>query len=133
MSVAFFIVTERDIDGLDTFVNGKAIAHVSEKSLDKACAAAGVKSIYDYVSANPDDLADFLEDEDDEPAEELPPEQWFPAHEGVEWTTKLASYLKAHPEALKGSPEVLSDLAEYEAVFKQLETHGVRWHFQVDL
>lgn len=133
MSVAFFIVTERETDGLDTFVNGKAIAHVSEKALKKICAAAGVKSIYDYVSMDPDELDDFLEDEDVEtPDDALPSAQWFPADEGLSWTTKLAEYLKANPTAIKDAPEVLSDLAEYEVVFKALLARGVRWHFQVD-
>jgi hypothetical protein len=132
MSVAFFIVTEREIDDLDTFVDGKAIAKVSEKALNKVCAAAGIKSIYDYVSIDPDDLADFLEDEDVESPDSLPPEQWFSPAEGSEWAAKLSEYLRANPTVIKGTPEVLSDLAEYETVFKELQGHGVRWHFQVD-
>jgi hypothetical protein len=132
MSVAFFIATETETDGLDTFVNGKAIAKVSDKALKKVCAAAGVKSVYDYVSMDPDELGEFLEDEDVEKPESLPPEQWFPAEEGLNWATKLAEYLRANPTVIKGSPEVLADLAEYEAVFKGLQARGVRWHFQVD-
>ena len=132
MSVAFYIVTERETDGLDTFVNGKAIAKVSEKALKKVCVAAGVKSVYDYVSMDPDDLGDFLEDEDVEAPGSLPPEQWFPAEEGLNWTTELAEYLRANPTVIKGSSGVLEDLAEYELVFKGLQARGVRWHFEVD-
>ena len=132
MSVAFFIVTEREIDGLETFVNGKAIAKVSDKALKKVCSAAGVKSIYDYVSMDPDELGDFLEDEEVEAPDSLPPEQWFPPEEGLNWASKLAQYLKANPTVIKGSSGVLEDLAEYEVVFKGLQAHGVRWHFQVD-
>ena len=33
MSVAFFIVTDREVEGLETFVNGKAIAKVSDKEM----------------------------------------------------------------------------------------------------
>jgi hypothetical protein len=132
MSVAFFIVTERETDGLDTFVNGKAIAKVSEKALKKVCDAAGVKSVYDYVSMDPEELGDFLEGEDAEVSDSLPAEQWFPAEEGLNWTTKLAEYIRANPTAIKGASEVLADLAEYEVVFKGLRAHEVRWHFQVD-
>ena len=132
MSVAFFIVTEREPLDLETFVNGKAIAKVDEKLLDKLCTAAGVRSIYDFVSMDTEELADFLDDEEVDEVNELPSEQWFSAEEGLEWTTKLANYLKANPTALKGSEDALSDLSEYALVFHGLEKQGIRWHFQVD-
>lgn len=132
MSVSFFIVTEREIDGLDTFVNGKAIAGLSDEALQAACTAAGVGSIFDFVSADPEELADFLDDEALDDSMELAPEEWFAAEEGLAWTVKLAAYLEAHPAAVDGSAEVLEDLAEYRAVFEALQSHGVRWHFQVD-
>ena len=132
MSVAFFIVTEREVEGLETFVNGKAIAKVSDKEMQKLCTVAGVKSIYDFVSADPEELAEFLGDEGADESEELPAEQWFEPQEGLEWTTKLVAYLNANPAAIKGTSGVLSDLAEYEQVFKGMQSHGVRWHFAVD-
>jgi hypothetical protein len=91
-----------------------------------------VKSVHDYISMAPDELGDFLDDEGDEESGSLPPEQWFPAEEGLHWTAKLKEYLKANPTAIKASPGVLSDHAEYETVFKGLQARGVRWHFQVD-
>ena len=103
-----------------------------DKALKKVCSAAGVKSIYDYVSMDPDELGDFLEDEEVEAPDSLPPEQWFPPEEGLNWASKLAQYLKANPTVIKGSSGVLEDLAEYEVVFKGLHARGVRWHFQVD-
>lgn len=132
MSVAFFIVTEREIDGLDTFVNGKAIAGLSDEVLQAACTAAGVRSVYDYVSADPEELADFLDDEALDDSMELAPEEWFTAAEGLAWTMKLTAHLEAHPAAVDGSAAVLADLAEYRAVFEALQSHDVRWHFQVD-
>jgi hypothetical protein len=132
MSVAFFIVTDRKVDGLDTFVNGKDIARVSDKELAKACIAAGVKSIYDYVSQDPDELRDFLESEGLEESGDLPPEEWFNAEDGLNWTIKLAEYLRTNPTVIKNSSNVLSDLAEYEVVFKGLQAHGIRWHFEVE-
>ncbi len=132
MSVAFFIVTEREIDGLDTFVNGKAIAGLGDEALQAACTAAGVRSVYDYVSADPEELADFFDDEELDDSVELAPEEWFAAEEGLAWAVKLIDYLEAHPEAVEGSAEVREDLIEYRAVFEALQAHGVRWHFQVD-
>lgn len=132
MSVAFFIVTEREIEGLDTFVNGKAIAGLSDEALQAACTGAGVRSVFDYVSADPEELADFLDDEELDESVELAPEEWFAAAEGLEWTMKLTAYLEAHPVAVDGSGEILADLAEYRAVFEALQSHGVRWHFQID-
>ena len=132
MSVAFFIVTEREVEGLETFVNGKAIAKVSDKAMRDICTSAGVKSIYDFVSADPEELAEVLGDEGAEETESLPAEQWFAPEEGLEWTKKLSAYLNANPTVIKGTSGVLSDLTEYEEVFKGLQSHGVRWHFAVD-
>jgi len=132
MSVAFYIVTEREVEGLETFVNGKAIAKVSDKAMQDICTSAGVKSIYDFVSTDPEELAEFLGDEGAEETESLAAEQWFAPKEGLEWTKKLSAYLNANPTVIKGTSGVLSDLTEYEEVFKGLQSHGVRWHFAVD-
>lgn len=91
-----------------------------------------MKSIHDYVSMDPDELGELLEDEDVEARETLPAEQWFSPEEGLDWSNKLAEYLRTNPTVIKGSPSVLEDLAEYEAVFRSLQARGVRWHFQVD-
>lgn len=132
MSVAFFIVTEREVAGLDTFVDGKAIAHVPDKALHKLCRAAGVKPVDAFISMDPDELADFLDDEGADAPDELPPAQWFAPDEGLAWTRQLMAHLQANPAALPDTAGVLADLAEYETVFQGLQQHGVRWHFQVD-
>lgn len=46
MGVAIFIVPEREPDGVDTFVDGKAMARVSDQGWDEVCAQAGVPTLF---------------------------------------------------------------------------------------
>lgn len=132
MGVAIFIVTEREIEDLDTFVNGKAIAKIKDEAWAQLSKSAGIKSMYDYVSMNPEELSEFIEDAGEEPPDELPPEQWFEPAEGIAWTRTLTEYLKANPKAVKGVDALHEDLEEFAKVFSDLAQHSVRWHFQVD-
>jgi len=61
-----------------------------------------------------------------------PAEQWFEPDEGLKWVNRLIEQLEAQPATLKKSKDVLSDLREYERVFKKAKTIGSRWHLQVD-
>lgn len=132
MSVAIFIASEREVEGLETFVNGKAFGQTSDKALAKVCKAAGINSPYDFVSQDPEELRELLEDADVEVPEPLPEEQWFAPAEGLAWTETLSAYLRANPEAIKNGAALLEDLEEFASVFKELQRHEVRWHFAVD-
>lgn len=132
MSVAIYIVAERDIDDLDTFVNGKALAHAEQEDIDTVCANSGIKSPYEYVSQDPDELRETLEEFGGDVPDELPDEQWFEAAEGLSWVESLMTYLAQNHDALDDQAAILEDLEEYAGVFRQLKEHGVRWHFAVD-
>ena len=60
MSLAWYIVLEREIEGFDHCVNGKAIAHAGEL-LDTAAKEAGVQPLLHFLSAAPDELASLVE------------------------------------------------------------------------
>ena len=132
MGVAIFIVPEREPEGLDTFVDGKALARVSDPSWDELCAQAGVQTIFTYVSMNPDELEALMEEGGIESPDGLPPEEWFEPAVGLAWTRALSAHLRATPQALQDSAGVLEDLADYERIFEGLNAQGIRWHFQVD-
>ena len=132
MGVAIFIVPEREPEGVDTFVDGKAVARVSDQGWDEVCAQAGVQTLFAYVSMSPDEVEALMDEGAIEAPDGLPPEVWFEPAEGLAWTRALAAHLRAHPPAVQDSAGVLQDLADYERILEGLQAQGIRWHFQVD-
>ena len=132
MGVAIFIVPEREPEGVDTFVDGKAVARVGDQGWDEVCAQAGVQTIFAFVSMNPEELEALMEEGGIEAPDGLPPEEWFEPAAGLAWTRALAGHLRTHPQAVQDSAAVLEDLADYERIFEGLSAQGIRWHFQVD-
>ena len=58
MSVAYYIVLDKEEPGFDTFVNGKALAH--EKRLESLCKKLGLKTFEDFLTMSGDDIADMI-------------------------------------------------------------------------
>ena len=160
MGVAYFIVAEREVEGLDTFVNGKALARCPY--LGNLADEAGVRSLLDFFSMSEEDASAFLDDPDPEVAEPesvwevFEPERWFDASEGLVTVRGLIAHLEAGPLELPDDPipdevaellddlgptetwtpsqsEVLEDLREYEVVLEKLAAEGVRWHLAIDV
>lgn len=135
MSVALYIVCERDIDGFDPFVNGKAVGHADEETLEAICVELGVPPLMAFYSEDPEALAEFLDDEleDEAPSrDELPAEEWFSAADGLVTVEALADHLAAHPSAIADADAIVSDLREYADVLTRLKKEKVRWHFAMD-
>jgi hypothetical protein len=132
MSVAYFIVPEREIDGFDHFVNGKALAQANEKTLEQLCKQLGVMSLTDFLSQDSDEIAAFLEDEGLDTPEELPTEQWFEPREGLRTVRALLQHLAVEPKAIKNAKAIVEDLREYEAVLSRLEKEEILWHLALD-
>ena len=131
MSVALFIVAERDVPGFDVFVNGKALGHA--KHLDRLAEHAGVRPLMAFFSQDPVEAASFLEDEGIEPPEGgFPPVEWYSAKDGLRTVRGLLSYLAEHPNAVPGVPALVEDLRQFESVLSRLASEGVRWHLAVD-
>lgn len=132
MSVAYYIVPEREIEGFDHFVNGKALGHADEETLHQLCEALSVQSLLTFISQDPEELADFMEDEDVEMPEEFAEAQWFDANAGLITVRTLAAHLESNPDALKDSSDLIDDLREYEEVLARLAQEKVRWYFALD-
>ena len=84
MGAAYFIVLERKIDGLDTGMNGKSLSRDLE-ILDEAALKLGVRPLSDYFSADPRQMAEFMQGEGGDLGEmDLSPLQQFTAHDGLD-------------------------------------------------
>jgi hypothetical protein len=132
MSSAIYIVTKKQIKGFDAFVNGKAIGKVDGEALERLCQSAGVESLLGFISQDPDELAEFFDEDGVGGADEFPAEEWFTAERGLAAVQGLLAHLRATPGAVNGQDAVLDDLAEYERVLLKLAEKKVEWHFAID-
>ena len=129
MSVAIYIVCESELEGEDTFVDGKALGHIDPNALEKLEKQIGCRPLYEFMSQNPDDMAEFLEDMEDSA---IAPEEWFAAKDGLQTVRGLHKYIQANPSSVANAGDVLEDLSECERVLKLLDAHKVGFHFAID-
>lgn len=129
MSVAYFIAVNKAPSDLDVYVNGKAIAKYSN-FLERCSKELDIASLEDYVSLDPEEAASFISDHGgDLEGIEIPEEKWFSAEEGEKWVSTMINYIVN----LENAPEeLLSDLNEYQDLFKKLLIYDKKWHFEVD-
>ncbi|MCB1589354.1 MAG: hypothetical protein KDI56_10675 [Xanthomonadales bacterium] len=135
MSLAWYISAEREVEGLDMFVNGKAIAHVPETRMNAVFKALGVTHLMEYFGADPDEMSDMFGEFDDQAndAPSYPDEEWFSAADGLVSVRALADYLRKNPGTFERQEGVLEDLVEYERVLSVLSKNNVRWHLAIDI
>jgi hypothetical protein len=129
VSLAWYIVLEREIPGFDTFVNGKAAGHAREL-LDALASDSGVLPLSGFFSAPAEELAGFAADHGVDLRElvNVPPEQWFLPQDGLR---TLRALMKA-AESRKIDDAIVRDLKDFEAVLQTAEINAVRWHLAVD-
>ena len=126
MGAAYFIVLERKIDGVDTGMDGKSLSQHME-SLDEAARQLGVRPLSEFFSADPEQLAEFMEGEGVDVGDTAPPPlQQFTAQDGLATVRALASHVAARADG------VTQDLRECERILSAAVQHGVGWHFEVD-
>lgn len=131
MGAAYYLVLDREIAGLDPFVNGNAIARESDR-LALVTQTLGLRDINEFVSASPDDLIATAVELGIELHVEPPPETWFAPEEGLTWVSQLQDYLTTSPNEVADADAVLGDLAEYRKVLAAAKANDMRWHFAVD-
>lgn len=128
MSVAYYIVPEREIEGFDHFVDGKALGHSNEKALKKLCEKLGVRPLMEFLGQDPAEFGEFSEDV----AGEVAGVQWFDSSEGLATIRALLQYLAKNPKAMQNSSALVEDLHAYETVLARFEAEKVRWHLALD-
>ena len=139
MGSAIYIVLDRDLPGVDTMMSGKPLSHEIDY-ITTLCKKLKVKDLWEFCSANPGEMADFFEAEAEswengvEPPteEELDPEEWFPAAEGLVTVRALLEFINRDRSGLKDPEWVLEDLANMERILSAAEAHGVGWRLEVD-
>jgi hypothetical protein len=130
MSSALYIVLDREVPGLDTFMNGKALA-AAEEVVTANCERLGVRDLWSFYSVDPLEVADPLDDLDDfgdlDVREGSTAEAWFPATDGL-------ATIRALRQALPGKAvsAVLTDLSDMERILAEAERAGARWYLAVD-
>ncbi|OOG47534.1 hypothetical protein [Polaromonas sp. A23] len=129
MSVAFYVVLDKEDPGFDTFVNGKALAKEAQK-LEVISKKLGIPTFEDFITMSADDIEDMLGEEVDIPGQE---EKWFTPEEGLGFIQKLADHIRVNPSSVTNSKAVLEDLGEYEEVFTKAKGVGARWHLNLDI
>ena len=122
MGTAYFIVLERKIDGLDTTVDGKMLARISD-ILDAIAPQLGVRPISEFISIDPAQAAEFMDG--DLGDIELPQLQQFSAQDGLATVRALLSRPEAQP--------AIQDLQDCERILGAAAQHGVSWHLEVDI
>jgi hypothetical protein len=132
MGSALFIVLEHEIPGFDTFVNGKSLSKASEE-LDAAAAQLGVQPLMGFFSKDPEELAEFLNDEgsalDELP---IPEETWYTAADGLKTVDALLDHYQTAASPTPQTQKIVSDLLEFQNVLRRAEAEGVRWHLDID-
>ena|SRR5580704_1530562 len=124
MGAAYFIVLERDIDGFDASMCGKNLSRQID-SLDEAARKLSVRPLSEFVSIDPGQAAEFMEDEGMDTAEiKLPPLKQYSAQEGLATVRALITTAEAQP--------AIEDLKECERILSVAAAHSVGWHFEVD-
>jgi hypothetical protein len=107
-------------------MDGKSLSRHME-SLDEAARQLGVRPLSEFFSADPKQVASFMEGEGMEAGDiELPPLQQFTAQDGLATVRALAAQAAARADG------VAQDLAECERILSAAAQHGVGWHFEVD-
>lgn len=125
MGAAYFIVLEREIDGLDTMIDGKLLARTAE-ALDAIAPQLGVRPISEFISIDPKQAAEFMDGEGMDVGEiELPPLKQFPAQDGLATVRAMLSRPEAQP--------AIQDLKDCERILSVAAQHGVGWHLEVDM
>jgi hypothetical protein len=126
MSAAYFIVLEREIEGLDTSMDGKSLSRHIE-SLDAAACQLGVRPLSEFFSADPEQAAELMEDEGIDAADiVLPLLKQFSAQDGLATVRALNLHIPPNAE------HVAEDLRECERILSAAAQHGVDWHFDID-
>jgi len=124
MGAAYFIVLEREIDGLDTMIDGKLLAK-SADVLDALAPKLGVRPISQFISIDPEQATEFMEGKDMEVDDaQLPPLKQFSAQDGLATVRALMTRPEAQP--------AMHDLKDCERILSAAAQHGVGWHLEVD-
>lgn len=135
MGAALSIALDRDVPGVDaSSVDGKSLARALTR-LDRLAEERGLTPLASFISVSPEEAADVLgfEDGDAEGSSAVPESQWSAPDEGLATVRGLLEALRADPDALPRSEQVVADLEACERVLAAAAgVHG-RFRLGVDV
>jgi len=132
MAQAVVVTLEKDLPGASAAYakagTGRALAREADR-LDTAARRRNVTQLTLLLSESQATLVAQLQAEGFDPAKmRLPPEQWFPAADGLKTVRGLAEHVAANLNDFKQPNPILRDLKAAEALLAAAETAGVRFH-----
>jgi hypothetical protein len=108
---------------------GKALARELDR-VDFAARKCKVAQPSSLLSENPAALIEEMKAQGFDPSKmRVPPEQWFPAAEGLTSVRGLIAQVTATLNDFKQPNPILRDLKAAEALLAAAEAAGVRFHF----
>lgn len=109
--------------------SGKALARETNR-LDLAARTRKVQQITTMLSESPAALIEQMKEAGMDPARmRVPPEQWYPAAEGLTTVRALAEHVTAQMNDFKQPNPILRDLKAAEALLAAAQAEGVKFHF----
>ena len=132
MAQALIVTLEKDLPEAAAYArakSGKALARESDR-LDSAARRKNVPALTSMLSESQAALVEQLKADGFDPSKmRLPPEQWFPAAEGLRSVRALAEYVGANLNDFKQPNPILRDLKAAEALLAAAAAAAVRFHF----
>lgn len=133
MPLAISLTLERDIPGAQAAYTktgiGKAIARELDK-IDYAARCVKVQQPSSLLSESQATLIQQMKDEGLDPSKmRLPPENFYPAAEGLRTVRALHQYVSEKLNDFKQPNPILRDLKSAEGLLAAAEAAGVRFHF----
>jgi len=132
MAQAILVTLEKEILEVAAYRKsgtGKALARELQR-LDFAARKVKVTQPSSLLSENPAALIEEMKAQGFDPAKmRVPPEQWFPAAEGLAVLRALIPHVTANLNDFKQPNPILRDLKAVESLLVVAEAAGVRFHF----
>ena len=133
MALAIVVTLEKEVpDASAAYAkakSGKALAREAEK-IDFAARCKNVAQPSTMLSESQAALIEQLKADGFDPAKmRIPPEQWYPAADGLKTVRALIDYVSEKLNDFKQPNPILRDLKAAEAQLAAAEQAGVRFHF----
>ena len=135
MALAIIVTLEKDLPepaptaAYTKGATGKALARELEK-LDFAARVKGLAQPSSLLSESQAALIAQLKEEGFDPSKmRLPPEQFYPAADGLKVVRALHEYVSAKLNDFKQPNPILRDLKAAEALLAAADAAGVKFHF----
>jgi hypothetical protein len=132
MAQALVITLEKEIPESAAYAkagSGKALARETDR-LDTATRRYSTSAITALLSESQAALIEQMREQGFDPSKmRLPPEQWFPAADGLKTVRALSTHVTNNLNDFKQPNSILRDLKAAEALLVAAEAAGVKFHF----